>query len=109
MRVFLLYVAGAVYHGRHRNSETSMNTFDFYSVQVSANTITALKKAGIDRSKIERRKNGIAVYGNRSFIRWIYVSTVGYFGLDATEQADELAGKYKSMGVSASVRYHAVD
>lgn len=90
-------------------AQTTMNQFDFYSVQVSAPTVTALKKAGIDRTKIERRKNGVAVYGSRSFIRWIYVATVGYFGLDSVAKADELADAFKQKGVVASVRYHAVD
>lgn len=84
-----------------------MNQFDFYIVKAGSSKISDLTKAGIDRAKIERRANGIAVYGSRSFRRWYYVATLAYFELTQTAQADALASEWNAKGVSASVSYHA--
>ena len=84
-----------------------MNTFDFYTVTVGSNTITSLKKAGIDRSKIERRSNGFVVYGTKVFRRWYFQATVGYFELSQVSEADACAASWKNKGVTASVNYHA--
>ena len=58
-----------------------MNQFDFYVVRASAGTVGALTRAGIERAKVERRRDGVAVYGRRVFPRWRYVATLGFFEL----------------------------
>ncbi len=86
------------------------NTFDFYFVVVAASTKTALKRAGIDSGKIERRRAGSVAYGNRVFPRWSYQTTVGYFELTQSAEAEACAAKFKIFdGVTAGVSYHAAD
>lgn len=86
-----------------------LNQFDFYTVKVHASTKTALKKAGVNPANIERRKDGVACYGQRCFIRWVYVATVGFFNVDASAKADECAAEWSAKGVRASVGYHCAD
>ena len=83
------------------------NQFDFYTVQVGSSKISDLTKAGVERTKIERRSNGIAVYGSRSFRRWYYVATVAFFELSQVASADAVAAEWNAKGVRASVSYHA--
>lgn len=85
-----------------------MNQFDFTYVQVYASTKTALKAAGIDKSKIESRPNGFKRYGTRTFRQWLYVATVAYFAADG-RGADEVANEWRAKGVGATVKYHAAD
>lgn len=84
-----------------------MNQFDFYVVKASAGTVTALKRAGVDRAKIERRKDGFTRYGSRCFPRWSYETTLGFFELHQSEAANALAAEWKSKGLNTSVNYHA--
>lgn len=86
-----------------------MNQFDFYFVQVISKRVTDLTKAGVPRARIERRPNGWAVYGRRSFRRWIYVATLASFDLANVAAAEALAAEWSAKGITASVRYHASD
>ena len=86
-----------------------MNEFDFYVVRASAGTVGALTRAGIERAKVERRRDGVAVYGRRVFPRWRYVATLGFFELSQAAAADELAASWRARGVAATVNYHAAD
>lgn len=86
-----------------------MNTFDFYTVKVGSSKIRELTKAGVPREKIERRRDGFAVYGTRVFPRWYYVATLGFFELTQSTQANALAAEWNAKGVRASVAYHAAD
>ena len=85
-----------------------MNQFDFTYVQVYANTKTALKSAGVERSQIRSMPNGCQKYGTRTFRRWLYVATVAYFAADGTG-ADDVASQWRAKGVGATVKYHAAD
>ena len=89
----------------------ALNTFDFYSVYASAPTKTALKKAGIDPTKIERRADGFRAYGAHSFRRWSCRATVKFFELHQQKEAyafaEELNAKHP--GVLFGVHYHTVD
>lgn len=89
----------------------SLNTFDFYSVCASAPTKTALKKAGIDPTQIERRADGFRTYEIRSFRRWSYRATVKFFELHQQAEACDLAKELnaKHPDVLFGVNYHAVD
>lgn len=84
-----------------------MNQFDFYSVKVGSSKISELTKAGVARAKIERRANGVAVYGSRCFRRWYYIATLAYFELSQVAAADALAAEWSAKGVRATVDYHA--
>jgi hypothetical protein len=89
----------------------SLNTFDFYSVYASASTKTALKKVGVDPTKIERRADGFRTYGAQSFRRWSYRATVKFFELHQQVEAYAFAEELnaKNPGVLFGVNYHTVD
>lgn len=89
------------------------NQFDFYLVEVSAETKTALKLAGVKRDEIrsDRIWGSYRVYGNKRYPRIVYRSTVGFF--DATRegsaQAETLREQWAAKGVTARVLYHIDD
>ena len=91
-----------------------MNTFDFYSIQVSSSRKTDLLKAGVDRGIIHSERDGFARYGRQSFPRYRYVASVGFTDVcgdpaGASERADDIAAGWRAKGLSTHVRYFARD
>ena len=85
-----------------------MNTFDFYTFQVSSSKKTVLKNVGIDADSIHSFKDGYRRYGSKVFPVWYYKANVDFMNAqDATpekvsKRCAELSEKY---GMSVHVSY----
>ena len=95
---------------------TSTNAFDFFSVSVSSEHIRHLTAAGIARKNIQTLQVGTQRYGQNSFPRYSHRATVWcsdhmqLISLDeARAQATKVQAEYAAKGLTASIKYHAID
>lgn len=89
-----------------------MNTFDFYTVTVSASRVSDLKALGIDRSKCRQVRDGFKSYGRRSYplYRWdAVVANIDVCEADARKVVDDAVSKFTTATTTARSYYHARD
>ena len=89
-----------------------MNTFDFYTVTVSASRVSDLKALGIDRSKCHQVRDGFKSYGRRSYpvYRWdAVVANIDVCEADARKVVDDAVAKFTTATTTARSYYHARD
>lgn len=89
-----------------------MNTFDFYTVTVSASRVSDLKAVGIDRAKCRKVANGFKAYGRRMFpvYRWdAVVENIDVCESDARAVVAAAIAKYTTATTTASSYYHCRD
>mgnify|MGYP006276132375 CR=1 FL=1 len=91
----------------------NLNQFDFYSVEARADRVGDLVRAGIDRSKCnKRRTKQVKVYGSKCFPVYVWEAVIGYVdvcGENSRERLAEMEAKHKHDGVRIYSRYHARD
>ena len=89
-----------------------MNTFDFYTVTVSASRVSDLKALGIDRSKCRQVRDGFKSYGRRSYpvYRWdAVVANIDVVLPGARDIVADAVAKFTTATTTARSYYHARD
>ena len=89
-----------------------MNTFDFYTVTVSASRVSDLKALGIDRSKCHQVRDGFKSYGRRSYpvYRWeAVVANIDVILPGAREIVANAVSNFTTATTTARSYYHARD
>jgi hypothetical protein len=93
-----------------RETETMMNTFDFWVIDAICERKTPLKKAGVPLHRIEKKVVGYKAYGRQRYPRYRYQAAVEYVdapeGRDALNAAEaKLRERFAGTGVQLHVRY----
>jgi hypothetical protein len=87
-----------------------VNEFDFWIVRAVGGRKSQLVAAGVEKSRIEKKRFGWACYGQKKYPRYRYEAVVGYVDAPLGRSAlDELLGQWSGKGVELLVNYHCSD